>query len=103
MIKITTVKCLIAVAVKKHWDLFQLDVNNAFLHGDLDEEVNMKLPLGLHISAPTVSSVSTPLVCKLKKSLYGLRHASRQWYAKLSQSLCSRGYVRSLNDYSHVY
>ncbi|XP_019253864.1 PREDICTED: uncharacterized protein LOC109232553 [Nicotiana attenuata] len=94
----STVKTLIAVAVKQHWPLFQLDVNNAFLHGDLDEEVFMKIPPGLSVSPS--SSTSPPLVCKLLKSLYGLRQDSRQWYAKLSQTLCSRGYSHSLNDYS---
>lgn len=58
----------------------------------------MKLPPGY--SPPGFSSHFTaPLVCKLQKSLYGLRQASRKWYAKLSHALSSRGYVSSLNDY----
>ncbi|XP_075086168.1 uncharacterized protein LOC142168895 [Nicotiana tabacum] len=98
IVKFSTVKCLITMAVKRSWPIFQLDVNNAFLHGDLDEEVYMKIPPGL--CATSSSESSSHLVCHLQNSLYGLRQASRQWYAKLSHALCSRGYTHSLNDYS---
>lgn len=72
MIKISTIKTLVTVAIKHRWSLFQLDVNNAFLHGDLDEEVYMKRPPGL-----TVFDSSFSMICKINKSLYGLRQASR--------------------------
>lgn len=96
----STVKCLIVVAIKQQWPLFQLDINNAFLHGELDEEVFMKLPPILLVPSSPDCSFSDPSLCKLQKSLYGLRQASRQWYAKLSQPLEFRGYHHSLNDYS---
>nr|XP_016515974.1 PREDICTED: uncharacterized mitochondrial protein AtMg00810-like [Nicotiana tabacum] len=93
----STIKTVVAVVVKKYWPLFQFDVNNTFLYGDLDEEVFMRLPPGYSVT-PLFSYGQ--LVCRLHKSLYGLRQASRQWYAMLSQALSSRGYHHSLNDYS---
>lgn len=70
-----------------------MDVNNTFLHGDLYEDVYMKPPHGFHVSSPS-------LVCKLKKSQYGLKQASRQWSSKLSQSLHDQCYILSSNDSS---
>ena len=69
-----------------------MDINNAFLHGDLHEEVYMKMPEGL--------SNPNNQVCLLKKSLYGLKQASRQWHAKLVNELKRLGFTQSKNDYS---
>ena len=91
--KLTTLRLLLALAASHKWFLKQLDVNNVFLHGDLLEEVYMKPPLGIDVPNPQI-------VCKLQRSLYGLRQASRQWYAKLSQFLLSNGYVLSVADHS---
>ena len=93
VVKLTTLRLLLALVAAHQWNLKQLDVNNAFLHGDLDEDVYMKPPPG--ISLPTTTSV-----CKLNRSLYGLKQAGRQWYAKLSTFLISQNYVISYADHS---
>jgi len=83
--KVTTVRLVIALASINHWFLHQLDVNNAFLHGDLHEDVYMTVPPGVSTSKPNQ-------VCKLSKSLYGLKQASRKWYEKLTGLLINNGY-----------
>ncbi|GJV55065.1 ribonuclease H-like domain-containing protein [Tanacetum coccineum] len=92
VVKMVTVRCLLNIVVSNSWPVFQLDVNNVFLYGDLVETVYMKPPKGYF--------PSDNKVCRLKKSLYGLKQASRQWNAKLTYALIENGFSQSKSDYS---
>ncbi|GKB58819.1 retrovirus-related pol polyprotein from transposon TNT 1-94, partial [Tanacetum coccineum] len=99
--KMVTVKAVLAITTMKGWDVCQMDVSNAFLHGDLFEEVYMKYPPGYVGQGESVKDADrSSLVCKLKKYLYGLKQAPRQWFSKLSFALLSFGYKQSKTDYS---
>lgn len=70
-------------------------MKNAFLHGSLDEEVYMALPPGFYQDTKRKGKV-----CKLRKSIYGLKQASRQWHQKFNDALLTFGFTASLNDTS---
>ncbi|KAE9592899.1 putative RNA-directed DNA polymerase [Lupinus albus] len=95
VVKMTTIRVILALALAHRWHIHQLDVNTAFLHGDLKEEVYMKIPQGL-----SIANTNSNMVRKLQKSLYGLKQASRQWHAKLTSFLIQSGYVKSSADHS---
>ncbi|GJV05578.1 ribonuclease H-like domain-containing protein [Tanacetum coccineum] len=88
------IRCLINLFVQNAWTLFQMDVNNAFLYGDLHKTVYMALP-------PGYFSKNKTRVCKLNKSLYELKHAPRQWNANLTSALIEYDFVQSKSDYSN--
>ena len=88
--KMTTVRTLIAVASIHQWSLSQLDVKNAFLNGNLQEDVYMVPPPGV--------SHDPGYVCKLKKALYGLKQAPRAWFERFSTVVASLGFTPSHHD-----
>jgi hypothetical protein len=91
--KMTTMRIIIAIAASQGWPLHQMDVKNAFLHGDLKEDIYMAPPPGLFSS-------STSVVCKLKRSLYGLKQAPRAWFDKFHTTLLRFSFVQSKYDSS---
>ncbi|RVW22370.1 Retrovirus-related Pol polyprotein from transposon TNT 1-94 [Vitis vinifera] len=84
----------IIMALVAHYDLelHQMDVKTAFLNGDIDETIYMVQPENF------VSEDSKNMVCKLTKSIYGLKQASRQWYFKFHQIIVSYGFEANLMD-----
>ncbi|KAK1642839.1 hypothetical protein QYE76_060644 [Lolium multiflorum] len=94
VVKIATVRLVLAIAVSRGWSLRQLDVKNAFLHGVLEEEVYMRQPPGYE------DQHQPGYICKLDKALYGLKQAPRAWYSRLSAKLISLGFIASKSDMS---
>ncbi|GJX46458.1 zf-CCHC domain-containing protein [Tanacetum coccineum] len=93
VVKIVTIRCLINLVVQNGWTLYQMNVNNAFLYGDLNETVYMSLP-------PDYFPKDETRVCRLNKSLYRLKQAPRQWNVKLTYALIECDFMQSKSDYS---
>lgn len=85
---------ILALAVQNNWILRQLDFKNAFLHGELEDEVYTKQPQGF------VDAEHPTQVCRLIKSLYGLKQALRAWNLKFTSNLPSLGFITSMSDTS---
>ncbi|XP_042946560.1 uncharacterized protein LOC122279793 isoform X3 [Carya illinoinensis] len=93
--KISSVRVLISLAANLDWPLFQLDVKNAFLHGDLHEEVYMEQPPGF-----VAQGEYRGTVCRLKKALYGLKQSPRAWFGRFSDAVLNFGLHRCQTDHS---
>jgi hypothetical protein len=85
-----SIRLVLAIAATKGWEVHQMDVKNSFLHGDLSEEIYMEQPQGF--------MQDSSLVCRLKKSLYGLKQALRAWYANMESYLLSQNFVHCKLD-----
>ncbi|PRQ43270.1 putative RNA-directed DNA polymerase [Rosa chinensis] len=92
--KMNTIRVLLSFAANLNWPLRQFDVKNAFLHGELTEEVYMSLPPGYVAASPG------DFVCKLRKSLYGLKQSPRAWFGRFSQFMRKVGYKQSNSDHT---
>ncbi|RVW58525.1 Retrovirus-related Pol polyprotein from transposon RE1 [Vitis vinifera] len=83
-----TIRTLLSLAAHYNWQLLQYDVKNAFLHGDLDEEIYMNIPLGFKGNTGNK-------VCKLKKTFYGLKQSPRAWFGRFAKVMKESGYKQS--------
>lgn len=92
VVRSATIRTVLHVAVTKKWSLKQLDVQNAFLHGDLKERVIMKQPPGFE------NPDKPDYVWRLKKAIYGLKQAPRTWFDKFSFFLLDFEFKCSFSD-----
>ncbi len=82
--KFTTIRCILAIGAAMDLEIHQMDVKTAFLNGELEEDIYMDQPQGF------VQDGKEDLVCKLKKSLYGLKQSPRAWYQRIDMFLHPR-------------
>ena len=91
--RLSSVRTLIVVSAARKWPLFQMDVKNAFLNGELSEEVYMKLPPG-YSHPPGFPH----RVFRLQRAFYGLKQAPRAWFAKFGSTISQQGFSSSSFD-----
>ena len=95
--KLTSIRLFISLVATHGWDLHQLDIKNAFLHGDLAEEVYMEQPSGF------VAQGEISRVCRLRKSLYGLKQSPHTWFGKFNEVIEKFDMQKSKSDHSVFY
>lgn len=87
--KLATFRILLVIGNKLQKPIYHMDVRSAFLYGDIEEEVYMSLP----------GNVDNILVCKLNKSIYGLKKSPKCWNTKFDNLMKNEDFIRSKNDY----
>lgn len=94
--KLPTLRILLAIACKYNLNISQMDVKNAFLNGEIEEEVYLKLPKGIEVT-------DNNKVLKLQKSLYGLKKSPKNWNDRFNNFMIKQGFERSKADYCLYY
>ena len=99
--KFNSLRSLLALVCENDWELEGMDVKTAFLHSELEETVFMEIPDGLHtdIALSNKSSLER-IVCRLTKSIYGLKQSPRTWYGKINKFFIDHGFQRSEHDHN---
>ena len=92
--KLNTIRILLSLAANLEWPLHQLDVKNAFLNGVLEEEVYMDIPPGLK------TEENKGKVCRVQKSLYGLKQSPRAWFTTFGKSMKKLGFNQAQGDHT---
>ncbi|RVW45699.1 Retrovirus-related Pol polyprotein from transposon RE1 [Vitis vinifera] len=92
--KLNTIRILLSLTVNQDWCLQQLNIKNAFLNDDLEEEVYMEIPPGFE------ESMAKNQVCKLQKSLYGLKQSPRAWFDRFTKAVLKLGYKQGQADHT---
>ncbi|PKI74464.1 hypothetical protein CRG98_005146 [Punica granatum] len=90
--RLDTIRLHLAIAVKRNWKIYQLDVKSAFLNGVLEEKIYVEHPEGFEVKG------AEGRVYKLKKALYGLKQAPRAWYNKIDTYLQNLKFEKSLSE-----
>ena len=94
MAKIDTIRVLFSVVANKDWPLYQFDMKNAFLHGEIEEDVYLKPPPGFS------DEYNQGEGCKLKKALYGLKQSPKAWFGRITTAMKRFGYRQSNSDHT---
>lgn len=94
VVKPSTIRVVLSLALSKSWPIHQLDVKNAFLHGNLNEEVYSQQPSGF------IDALFPTHVRRLQKSLYGLKQAPHAWFQRFATYARFIGFIESKSDAS---
>ena len=93
VVRLSSIRLLLALAAHLDLELFQMDVKTAFLNGNLEEEIYMAQPIGF------VTNGQEDKVCRLKRSIYGLKQSSRAWYFRFHEAITAFGLIMVSEDH----
>jgi hypothetical protein len=97
-VHMTSIRILMHIAAQENLMIHQMDVKTAFLNAPIDCELYVEQPQGFEVLGPN----NEKLVCKLNKSLYGLKQSGRNWNNLVNECLIQEGFTNSMSD-SCVY